>query len=61
MNQLIIFIFSAILLLTSGAKSNEIILKDCYNTYFDSRFDNKTYEFNYYKIDQKNKWQLNHY
>ena len=49
------------MLLTSGAKSNEIILKDCYNTYFDSRFDNKTYEFNYYKIDQKNKWQLNHY
>ena len=55
MTQLIIFIFSAILLLTSGAKSNEIILKNCYNTYFDSRFDNKTYEFNYYKIDQKNK------
>lgn len=55
MTRIIILIVSGMFLLTSGAKSNEIILKDCYNTYFDSRFDNKIYEFSYYNIDQKNK------
>ena len=48
---------SSFLLLVLGgvAGANEIIFKDCYNTHFDTRFDNKTYSFNYYNVDQKNK------
>jgi hypothetical protein len=52
--RLIIFIVSGILLLAEGARA-EIILKDCYNPNSGSRFDNNTYDFFYYKIDEKNK------
>lgn len=55
MRTLILALSLMFFVLGGAAGANEIIFKDCYNTHFDTRFDNKTYSFNYYNVDQKNK------
>jgi hypothetical protein len=54
MKKLIIFILSGMLLLSIGARA-EIVFKDCYSPRWGAYFDKNKYDYDYYKIDEKNK------
>jgi len=54
MKKLIIFLVSGMLLMSSGARA-EVVFKDCYGPQWETYFDKNKYDYDYYKIDEKNK------
>ena len=54
MNRLILFLVSGMLLLVGGVRA-EVVFKDCYGPQWETYFDKNKYDYDYYKIDEKNK------